>query len=149
MFYCEGKYCSRRVKCAYHENFDWKYPRQYLDLSTEGSGYEGIDKDGNRISCHEYSCGDRSTNFYHCYRALGWREGQEYRNSKGTICDEECVNCKHKDICIRILEFAGMIFQPGERIRFDCEMVKADPEGHQRWLDVRIAEWRKRMEEAC
>ena len=147
MFYCEGKYCSRKDQCAYHERFEWKYPRQYLDLSTEGSGYEEIDKDGNRTSCHEYSCGDRSMNFYPRYRALGWREGQKYRNSEGTICDEECVNCEHQSLCSGILEFAGMIFQPGERIRFDCEIIKANPKGRQKWLDDKLAEWRKQMEE--
>ena len=47
MFYCEGKYCSRRDKCAYHEVFDCKYPRQYLDQSTQGYSSEGIDKNGN------------------------------------------------------------------------------------------------------
>lgn len=146
MVYCEGKQCARRDKCAYHEDFEWKYPRQYLDMSTEGSGYEGIDKDGNRVSCHAYFCGDRSTNFYPRYRAIGWRDGQEYRNSKGTICDEECVACEHSGLCAGVLEFTGMIFQPGERIRFDCESIKANPEGKQKWLDDKLAEWRKQTE---
>ena len=47
MIYCEGKYCSRRNQCAYHEAFDWEYPRQYLDESTQGYGSEGIDEKGN------------------------------------------------------------------------------------------------------
>ncbi len=146
MYYCEGKQCARRDKCAYHENFEWKYPRQYLDSSTEGYGYEGIDVNGNKFSHHEYLCGDRA-DFYKGYKALGWREGQEYRNSKGTICDEICLTCEHSSLCSSILEFAGMIFQPGDRVRFDCESIKADPEGHKRWLDKQLAEWRKRMEE--
>ena len=44
MIYCEGKNCSRRDQCAYHELFESKYPRQYLDCSTEGRGHGGIDK---------------------------------------------------------------------------------------------------------
>ena len=81
MHYCEGKNCSRRDECAFHEVFDWKYPRQYLDDSTNGYGGEGIDKDGNRFSIHKYCCGDKA-DYYNCYKALGWREGQEYKNSE-------------------------------------------------------------------
>ena len=147
MIYCEGKYCSRRAKCAYHEMFEWKYPRQILDQSTQGFGYDRLDANGDHISHHECLCGDRSVNFYPFYKALGWREGQEYRNSKGTICAEECVACEHSNLCSSILEFAGMIFQPGERIRFDCEQIKANPEGKQKWLADKLAEWRKQMEE--
>lgn len=146
MIYCEGKYCLRKDKCAYHEEFEWKHPRQYLDQSTEGFGYEGFDKDGNRVFRHEYCCGDKA-DFYKRYKALGWREGQEYENSKGTICDEECVACEHSSLCSSILEFAGMIFQPGDRIRFDCEQIKANPEGKQKWLNEKLTEWRKQMEE--
>ena len=46
MFYCEGTNCSRRDQCAYHERFEWKYPRQYLDLSTDGTAWGGFDNDG-------------------------------------------------------------------------------------------------------
>lgn len=140
MIYCEGKYCSRKDQCAYHENFEWKYPRQYLDMSTEGCGWEGIDNDGRRFGHHEYFCGDRA-NFYKHYKALGWREGQEYRNSEGTICDEVCLTCPHKGLCFRVLEYAGMIFQAGDRVRFDCEQIKNNPEGTQKWLNLRLEEW--------
>ena len=64
MYYCEGKYCSRKDQCAYHELFDWKCPRQYLDQSTTGSGYGGIDENGQLFRAE----------FYKCYKALGWRE---------------------------------------------------------------------------
>ena len=40
-----------------------------------------------------------------------------------------------------------MIFQPGERIRFDCEQIKENPEYKQKWLADKLAEWRKQMEE--
>lgn len=84
MIYCEGKNCSRRDQCAYHELFEWKYPRQYLDCSTEGMGHGGIDKNGDNFYYHWYICGDNAEH-YRRYKALGWREGQEYRNSEGTI----------------------------------------------------------------
>lgn len=146
MNYCEGKYCLRKDSCAYHEEFEWKYPRQYLDMSTEGCGYEGFDKDGNRVSHHEFFCGDRSE-WYNHYKALGWRKGQEYRNSEGTICDEICLTCEHSNLCVSILEFAGMIFQPGDRIRFDCEDIKSNPEGKQKWLEEKLTQWRNQMEQ--
>ena len=80
MIYCEGKNCSRRDQCAFHEHFEWKYPRQYLDQSTQGMGYEGIDKSGKPFSHHEFFCGDKA-DFYKHYKALGWREGVEYSKS--------------------------------------------------------------------
>ncbi len=73
MIYCEGKYCSRKDQCAYHEDFEWKYPRQYLDDSTEGYGYGGIDENGNCFWHHEYYCGDRAPK-YSRYKPKGWRE---------------------------------------------------------------------------
>ena len=145
MIYCEGRNCSRRDQCAYHEHFEWKYPRQYLDCSTEGMGHGGIDKDGNHFYHHWYSCGDNSDH-YQRYKAFGWREGIEYKNSKGTICDEICLTCEHQDLCFSILEFAGMIFQPGDRVRFDCEDIRANPEGKKKWLDERLDIYYKRIE---
>lgn len=74
MIYCEGKYCSIKNQCAFHEAFEWKHPRQYLDWSTEGSGYGGFDKEKNyHFFSNEYCCGDRAKR-YSRYRALGWRE---------------------------------------------------------------------------
>ena len=69
MIYCEGKNCSRRDHCAFHEKFDWKYPRQYLDESTEGIGHGGIGKDGNYFSYHKFLCGDNADSYAH-YKAL-------------------------------------------------------------------------------
>lgn len=140
MIYCEGKNCSRRDQCAYHELFEWKYPRQYLDWSTEGTGYTGINKD------KDYFCCGNNADYYKQYKALGWREGQEYRNSAGTICDEICLTCPHRSLCFQILEFAGMIFQPGDRVRFDCEDIKADPEGKKEWLNKQLEVYYKRIE---
>ena len=61
-----------------------------------------------------------------------------YKNSEGTICAEECLHCPHRHLCFQILELAGMIFKPGDRIRFDCEEIKADPEGRQRDLEDKL-----------
>ena len=133
MIYCEGKKCSRRDQCAFHEKFEWEHPRQYLDESTQGMGWGGIDKDGNYFSNHRFCCGDNADRYYQ-YKALGWREGQEYRNSKGTICDEVCLTCEHQNLCFTILEYAGMIFRPGDRVRFNCEDIKTDPEKHKQFL---------------
>lgn len=130
MIYCEGEYCSRKDRCAYHENFEWKYPRQYIDESTEGYGYGGFDKEGKHFCHHEYCCGDFAE-WYKRYKALGWREDTEYINSKGTICDEVCLTCEYQELCFTLLEYAGMIIQPGDRIRFDCEKIKENPKHYE------------------
>ena len=127
MIYCEGKNCSRRDKCAYHEVFDWEYPRQYIDMSTNGCGHEGTDKNGNKFSHHEFYCGDNATH-YTRYKALGFREGQLYKNSLGFCYDEECVNCKYRSLCFLLLEDAGLITHTAKRIMNHlCEDIKKDP----------------------
>ena len=125
MFYCEGKNCSRRDKCAYHEDFEWQHSRQVRDASTECSHAEGH-------SPH-YSCGDNADHYYG-YKALGFREGEEYKNSEGTICDEVCLSCSCKSLCFCVLECAGMVFRPGDRVRFNCEEIKANPKHYKEWL---------------
>lgn len=55
----------------------------------------------------------------------------EYRNSKGTICNEICLTCEHQELCFRVLEYAGMIIQPGDKVRFDCEQIKANPKHYE------------------
>lgn len=147
MIYCEGKNCSRRDQCAFHEHFESEYPRQVRDCSTEGTAYGPFYDENNKAHMKtNWDCGNNSDRHYAHYKALGWREDQEYRNSEGTICDEICLVCPHKSLCFSILEFAGMIFQPGDRVRFDCEDIKADPEGKKKWLDERLEIYYKRME---
>lgn len=73
MIYCEGRNCSRRDECAYHEQFESKHPRQYLDLSTQGQGYGGMDKNGKPFCYHKYCCGDMAEQYY-SYKDLGHRE---------------------------------------------------------------------------
>ena len=138
MIYCEGKYCSRRNQCAYHEAFDWEYPRQYLDESTQGCGSEGIDEKGNFFSHHEFLCGDKA-NHYNLYKALGWREENEYRNSIGLKYAEECVKCEYRHLCFYLLEYAGMITYEGRRImNHICEDVILHPDEYkekiEKWL---------------
>ena len=77
MIYCEGKNCSKRDKCAYHEQFEEKYPRQNLDLSINGRGYGGIDVNGRPFCNHEYFCGDKGEQ-YPFYKELGYREEAVY-----------------------------------------------------------------------
>ena len=128
MIYCEGKHCSRRNQCAYHETFDCKYYRQYLDKSTQGRGSGGIDKNGNHFCHHEFLCGDRASH-YNCYQALGWREGSEYKNSIGLEYAEECVKCEHNSLCFYLLEFAGMITYKGKRVMDHiCEDIILHPD---------------------
>ena len=136
MIYCEGEYCARREQCAYHELFECKYPRQYLDESREGCAYGGFDREGKYFYHHEDNCGDRAEWYKH-YKALGWREDKEYINSKGTICDEVCLTCEHQELCFRVLEYAGMIIQPGDRVRFDCEKIKENPEQYKEMVGRR------------
>lgn len=138
MIYCEGKYCSRKEYCAYHEKFECDYPRQYLDWSTNGCSWGGFASDGSGKYNfhHEYSCGD-SAEWYKRYKALGWRDGEDYKNSKGTICDEVCLTCEHQQLCFWVLEYTGMIIQPGDKIRFDCEKIKEDPEHYRKMVGRR------------
>ena len=132
MIYCEGKNCLRKDKCAYHEEFKYEYPRQLLDLSRETSHAEGYPT--------FYSCGDKSK-YYSTYRALGYRENEEYKNSLGFQYDEVCVNCEYRGICFCLLEFAGDITHSGKRIRLDCERIKAnieeDADYYKKWFKER------------
>lgn len=147
MIYCEGTNCSRRDQCAYHESFEWEHPRQVRDCSAEGTSYGPFYDEHNKayMKTH-WDCGDNADNHYSHYKALGWREGQNYRNSAGTICDEVCLTCPHQALCFSILEFAGMVFRPGDRVRFDCEDIKKDPNGRQEWLNKQLDVYYKRVE---
>lgn len=129
MFYCEGKDCSRRDQCAYHEAFDWKWPRQHLDKSLEGHGFSSVDENGNNINGFYINCGDNGD--YIHYMALGYRENQEYRNSIGLKYDEICINCEHRSLCFLLLEYAGLITREAKRIMCHmCESIKKDPQYH-------------------
>lgn len=119
MIYCDGKNCARKDTCAYHEKFEWKYPRQLLDLSREGSHAEGYPT--------FYSCGDKSK-YYSSYRALGYREDEEYKNSLGFQYDEVCVGCEHKSLCFLLLELAGDVTHSGKRVMPTCKYIKENPE---------------------
>ena len=133
MYYCEGTNCSRRDQCAYYEAFEWKYPRQYLDQSTQGTILAGKDDNGNSYVKTIWNCGDNAW-YYRCYKALGYREGQEYKNSKGFCYDEVCVNCEHRSLCFMLLENAGSITRPAQRLALHCEKVKANPEEYKETL---------------
>lgn len=54
---------------------------------------------------------------------------------------EECVNCKNKNLCFLLLEYAGMTFRNGEKIMFNCEAIKQDTDYYQmqieRWIGCR------------
>ena len=142
MIYCEGKHCSRRDKCAYHETFISEEPRQYLDLSVNGYGHEGVDEKGNRFSHHEFYCGDNATH-YKRHKALGFRE-EEYKNSLELRYDEECVSCKYRSLCFTLLEDAGLITHNAERImNHICEDVKKDP---QYFIDKLEQRWGRKFE---
>ena len=131
MFYCEGTNCSRRDQCAYHEYFVGDLSsclidiRQFLDWSVTGTGFIQTDENGKPSFCIEYHCGDNAGH-YKRYKAIGWREGQEYRNSLGLKYDEICVSCPHRSTCFRKLESAGLITYSGERIMWNCEDIKKE-----------------------
>lgn len=61
----------------------------------------------------------------------------EYRNSKGTICNEICLTCDHQELCFKVLEYAGMVIQPGDRVRFDCAKIKENPEHYKEMIGRR------------
>lgn len=66
---------------------------------------------------------------------------KEYKNSEGTICDEVCLTCPHRSLCFLILEYAGMVIQPGDKIRFDCEDIQANPEYYKERFAPKGYEW--------
>ena len=63
-----------------------------------------------------------------------------YINSEGTICNEICLTCANKDLCFELLEYTGMIFQAGDKIRFDCEEIKVNPEHYRNMIKRFISE---------
>lgn len=128
--YCPGTNCSKRDTCANHFT-----DGQVIDESTYGWHAEGRDKNGNSIIIGEINCGDNGTYGY-----------KYYKNSEGTICAEECLHCPHVNLCFQILEYAGMICRPGYHVRPDCEEIKADPEGKQKWIEEKITERRRQIE---
>lgn len=133
MYYCVGEFCSKRNKCAHNKPDTSGRLQQWLDMSTQGSGHAGIDKDGKSFCKHEYECGDRALYYKH------------YTNSEGLDYDEECLTCQYRGICFLLLEKAGMITTPGKKVRFvDCYEIKAKPDYYRKeveaWLGKPIEE---------
>ena len=65
MFYCEGKYCSRRSECAHNKPDTSGKLQQWLDMSTQASGQCWKDDNGNVHFQLEHWCGDSSNNYEH------------------------------------------------------------------------------------
>ena len=65
MYYCEGKYCSRRNECAHNKPDTSGRLQQWLDMSTQGSGQYWNDDSGKPHFHHEYWCGDRADGYKH------------------------------------------------------------------------------------
>jgi hypothetical protein len=63
MYYCEGKYCSRRGKCAHHKPDTSGKLQQWLDMSTQSSGQAGTDKNGKPFCIVEAWCGDEAVDY--------------------------------------------------------------------------------------
>jgi hypothetical protein len=74
MFYCEGKYCSRRAECAHNKLDTSGKLQQWLDMSTEGRGWGGIDDNGKPFCNHEYECGDLAPR-YNRFEPITLQEG--------------------------------------------------------------------------
>ena len=81
MFYCPGEYCSKRNECLHHQLKNSTRNLQLLDMSTQGSGSGGIDKDGNYFSHYEYSCGDRASKYYSLWTCETWEDKGEFENA--------------------------------------------------------------------
>lgn len=62
--YCEGKTCSKRDTCKFHNPTDNRKLYQYLDWSTQGSGC----MNAVNVTIIDYSCGDRGN--YRLYRPM-------------------------------------------------------------------------------
>ena len=129
MLWCPGSKCAMRDTCQNHLVMEGNI----VDLSRTGSGYEGVDASGKRISHHEIDCGD---NGYY----------KHYKNSLGYKYAEECVSCVHRNLCFQYLELAGDITRPGQPIFGRCADITANPARMQKELDDRIAVWRKQIE---
>ena len=52
-----------------------------------------------------------------------------------SCCNEECLNCRNKNLCLLLLEYTGMVFKDGDKIRFDCEEIKHNPEYYKMMID--------------
>ena len=81
MFYCPGEFCSKKDICLHYHLKDSKHIIQLLDMSTQGSGYEAIDSAGNRISHHEYHCGDRAPKYYSLWELKTWQDKVDFENA--------------------------------------------------------------------
>lgn len=63
MYYCEGKYCSKKEDCDHHQPDTSGRLQQWLDMSTQGSGQAGTDENGKPFCKIEAWCGDESVDY--------------------------------------------------------------------------------------
>ena len=80
MFYCPGKYCSKKDTCLHHRLEDSEITLQLLDMSTEGCGYGGVDENGNPFSHHEYYCGDHAPSYHSYWIMETWQDKCDFEN---------------------------------------------------------------------
>lgn len=81
MFYCPGEHCSKRDECLYHKLKNSTRNLQLLDMSTQGSGHVGTDKDGNYFCHHEYTCGDNAPKYNSLWKCETWEDIGEFENA--------------------------------------------------------------------
>lgn len=142
MYYCEGKNCLRKDQCAYHEVFESNNPRQNLDQSINGSTIT-LKIDNKPYFKETWNCGNNA-DYYRHYKALGYREGEKYKNSLDFCYDEVCVSCNYRSLCFTLLEDAGLITRNGDRVmNHICESVKKDP---QYFIDKLEKKWGRKFE---
>lgn len=81
MFYCPGEFCSKKEICLHHHLRDSTRCLQLLDMSRQGSGWGGIDENGNYFSHHEYSCGDRAPKYSSLWECKTWQDKFDFENA--------------------------------------------------------------------
>ena len=82
MFYCPGEFCSKKNECLYHKLKDSKRPIQLLDMSTQGHGFGGFDRNGKYYSYHhEYECGDRAPTYKSLWKCETWQDKCDFENA--------------------------------------------------------------------
>ena len=81
MFYCPGEFCSKKNECLHHKLKNSKCLIQLLDMSTQGHGFGGFDKNGKYYNHHEFECGDRAPTYRAFWKYETWQDKCDFENT--------------------------------------------------------------------
>ena len=80
MFYCPGRFCSKKDICLHHHLKNSMRCLQLIDMSIHGSVGESIDRAGTCISQYEPHCGDRASKYYSLWECKTWQDKGDFEN---------------------------------------------------------------------